>query len=216
MGSLHIDAARRLADELDSDPKTAAIIPECIHGIRTGRWNRDYLDAVGQLALGGPSKWPRHEVAAFSRLHSHLMTGAVSEVEIEVGVAPFPDAKRDANASVLQHLPPPFSAYVDRVQCNDDQDGWLEWNQPISLTRPVGVAYYASGTGHPKPVSMRSIIPAGEVPLEIGTTLPSRTLLHLGWDRGVARWPYESTCIRLFVSSKFPLPMFQPCNFLDE
>jgi hypothetical protein len=137
-------------------------------------------------------------------------TGAASQVKIVLAVTPFPDAKRDANASVLQYLPEPFSAHVDRTQRNDEQDGWLEWSQPIRVTRSVGVAYYQPGDKGPSPVNVRLIIHPGKVPLEISTTLPSRTALHLASDADVARWPYDSTCIRLFISSTFPLPVVRP------
>jgi hypothetical protein len=209
MASLHINAAMMLTKEWDSDPKTAEYMPYCTAGIRTGRWDRDYLDAVGQIQWGGPSKWPRHEVAAFAKMHYHLMMGTASKAGIKVSFTPFPDAERDANASVLKHLPAPFSAYVDKTQRNDDQDGWLEWDQPITADRSVGEPYYSSGRGHPEPVTMPLTIPPGKVPLEIGTTLPSRTLLHLGFDQGVARWPYDSTRIWLFISSNFPRAVYQ-------
>ena len=209
MGSLHIDAAIRTAQKWDADPRTSRIIPDCMDGIRTGRWDRDYLDAVGQLSWGGPSKWLPHEVAAFAVMHRNLMIGLISQVEIEVGAVPFPDAERQANASALEDLPNPFSSYVDRTQRNDGQDGWLKWTQPITVIRSVGVAHFMYGAEDPRPVTMRPTIPPGGVPLEIGTTLPSRTALHVFSDRGVARWPYESTRIRLFVSSKFPRPLVQ-------
>jgi hypothetical protein len=208
MGTVHEDAALRLVEEWDSDPEGAAIIPKYAEGLRTGRWCRDYIDAIGQLHRIGPSRWPRHQVAAFVLMHHYLMSGFAAQVEIYVGRTPCPDVERDANASALANLPVPFVARVDRTQQNADQDGWLEWQSPITVNRSLGVAYYSSSAGDPEPILIRHVIPPGRVPLEVGSTLPSRTYLHTHADCGVARWPYETTWIRLFVSSKFPRQMF--------
>ncbi|MER7671316.1 hypothetical protein ABTY61_23010 [Kitasatospora sp. NPDC096128] len=47
----------------------------------------------------------------------------------------------------------------------------------------------------PAPAPCR--IAASNAPLEVGTTLPSRTLLHLDLEGAVARWRYASTWITL-------------------
>jgi hypothetical protein len=212
MGRLHVDVAMKAARRWDS--RGASIIPECMERIRTGCWDRDYLDAVGQLPWGGPSKWPRHQVAAFARIHIALMSGEVADVLIDVGYTPFPDVERDANAAALTGLPGPFIAHVDKTQTNADQDGWLEWSAPITIRRSAGVAYYPSAVDGATPVTIPQIIPPGRVPLEIGSSPPSRTSLHLIEDRGIARWPYDATWIWLSVSSRFPKPMFTLSSIL--
>jgi hypothetical protein len=126
MGTVHENAALQWVKEWDSDPESAAIIPTYAEGLRTGRWSRDYLDTIGQLHRVGPSRWPRHQVAAFVLMHSYLMSGLVAQVEINVGRTPYPDAERDANASALANLPTPFVAHLDRTQRNAEQDGWLK------------------------------------------------------------------------------------------
>jgi len=35
--------------------------------------------------------------------------------------------------------------------------------------------------------------------LEVGSTLGSRTLLHLRFEGGIARWPYDSEDIYIYV-----------------
>jgi hypothetical protein len=204
MGTVHEDAALALAEEWDSEPDGAAIISNCVEGLRTGRWSREYLDAIGQLHRGGPSRWPRHQVAAFAMMHHYLMAGLAADVWINVGSTPYPDAEREANASALASLPVPFIAHVSRTQHHADQDGWLEWHSPITVNRSIDEAYYPSAIDEPTPIRMRHVIPPGRVPLEVGSTLPSRTFMHTFMDSGVARWPYEATRIRLFVSSRFP------------
>lgn len=209
MAYLHVAVAEAAAKEWDSDPVRAAIIPTCTEGIRTGRFPMGYLDAIGQLHRGGPSRWPRPQVAAFALIHRALMSGDAAETVIEVGLTPFRDAERQANATALEDLlPEPFNAHIDRTQSNAPQDGWLEWAAPITVRRSCRVPYYPSASDTPAPLTAPRIIPPGRVPLEVGSTMPSRTHLHLCEDQGVARWPYEATEIRLFISSKYPRPMF--------
>jgi hypothetical protein len=208
MGTVHEDAALALLEEWDSDPEGVAILPIYVEGLRTGRWARDYLDAIGQLHRVEPFRWPRHQVAAFALMHHYLMSGLAASVQINVDGTPYPDAERDANASALADLPAPFTAHLSRTQHHADQDGWLEWHSPITANRSIGEACYSSASDNPEPILVRHVIPPGRVPLEVGSTLPSRTYLHTYADCGVARWPYDATRIRLFVSSKFPHRMF--------
>lgn len=62
-----------------------------------------------------------------------------------------------------------------------DDDGRVGW------TRPLTVVLDADDHG-----GERVTLEPGCAPLEIGYTLPSRTLSHLVYDGGVWRWPYGS------------------------
>lgn len=136
MGTVHEDGAKRMAGRWDSDPQTTRIISACSEGIRTGRWSRDYVDAIGQIQWGGPSKWPRHQVAAFARLHYFLMKGAASMLCVDLGMVPYADAERNANTRALRSLPEPFRLTL--TGCSATQirmGGWNGVNQ-FSLCSP--------------------------------------------------------------------------------
>ena len=165
MGTVHEDAALALLEEWDSDPEGVAILPIYVEGLRTGRWARDYLDAIGQLHRVEPFRWPRHQVAAFALMHHYLMSGLAASVQINVDGTPYPDAERDANASALADLPAPFTAHLSRTQHHADQDGWLEWHSPITANRSIGEACYSSASDNPEPILVRHVIPPGRVPL---------------------------------------------------
>jgi hypothetical protein len=130
-------------------------------------------------------------------------------------MAPFPDAERDANAAVLCTLPPPFRAWLDMTQPGGPEDGWLSWTEPILANKSVGLPYYSSGTDHPRPLTLPRVIPPGGVPLEVGNSPPSRTALHMYEEFGVARWPYESTMITIFISSRYPRCMWDVPELAD-
>ena len=42
-------------------------------------------------------------------------------------------------------------------------------------------------------------IPGRRVPLEVGYTMPERTLSHLSSERSLARWPYGSNIITILI-----------------
>jgi hypothetical protein len=133
-----------------------------------------------------------------------------------VSMAPFPDAERDANAAVLCSLPPPFRAWLDMTQRGGPEDGWLSWTEPILANKSVGLPYYSSGTDHPRPLTLPRAIPPGGIPLKVGNSPPSRTALHMYEEFGVARWPYESTMITIFISSRYPRCMWDVPELADS
>jgi hypothetical protein len=216
VGELDLALARKTAAEWTAHPVFHDVIPMCVQGLQTGLWDREYADAIGQMHALGPSRWPTEQVAAFAKIHRYLMTGAVSQVGVQVGMAPFPDAERDANAAVLCSLPPPFRAWLDMTQRGGPEDGWLSWTEPILANKSVGLPYYSSGTDHPRPLTLPRVIPPGGVPLEVGNSPPSRTALHMYEEFGVARWPYESTMITIFISSRYPRCMWDVPELADS
>jgi|GEM_PF-5594423 len=76
-----------------------------------------------------------------------------------------------------------------------DQDGSFTWKSTVkfSVQRYDGTA---KKVRKPRPVS----VAPRTVPLEVGYTKGSRTMLHLSADLGLARWPYGSEAITVFVT----------------
>jgi len=209
MGILHIDVAHRLHERWAADPATADLVPYLHDGLRTGRWDREYLDTVGQMHDRGPSRWPPEQVAAFGWVNYMVMRGEITQIRIATGACPFPDKERALNQQILDTLVEPFTAEVDPGQHNADCDGRLSWSRTVISEKSTGVPYFADPDGAPTPLRAPKDVPAAGIPLEIGSTLPSRTLLHLGEYGGVARWPYESTVVRVLISSGFPKRPFR-------
>jgi hypothetical protein len=178
----------------------AAAVQVYVQGLDEGRWTEEYLERVGQYRRGGLERWPLEQIAVFAHIHSALMSGDVTEVEISTRGIPGPDSDRAGNAAKVAHLPGPFTAFVDQSQNHADSDGYLSWDEPIKMEKSLNVSF-TDGVHGKQPVMCIVELPPGSVPLEIGTTKPSRTYLHMRMDGGVARWPYGHDRITLFVSA---------------
>lgn len=201
MTTVHEQAADQLLSNILEDETAASTFA----GIRRriGRFDPGYVAAVGQMFLYRPEKWPLEQAAAFMRVHAKIGAGEVALCGIEVGAYAAADREREANTAALADLPGPFDARVDQRQNGGDYDGRLRWHEPIDVYlagEPRGDGTWAEEEGS------WSTTRAGWAPLEIGYTMPSRTLLHLLEFGAVARWPYDSNSITLLVDvTRFPI-----------
>ncbi|MFD6490700.1 hypothetical protein [Streptomyces sp. NPDC060188] len=202
--SHHVEMASTLLDRMLFSERSAASLARARLRLRSENLDANYVASLGQTQFG-PSSWPPEQAAAYLRLHTGLMRGEFGRVGIDVSHSPDSDANREQNASRLGELPHPFRATVDVEQNFADCDGRLQWVKPIRIERSVGAAYYDHGL--PSPILLAQEIVGSAVPLEIGVSHPSRTLLHLLQEGGVARWPYGSSTVTLLINvRKLPLP----------
>lgn len=170
-------------------------------GIQRGLYDPELLDVFGQQHTPA-SRWPAAQIAAFARLYGDLMSGATARATVYGLSVPAADRERKQNGTALAHLPRPFVAHVDALQSNADQDGWLEWTEPITVEKSTGEAFLEPG-GATFPVQTFITVQPGSVPLEIGTTKASVTLAHLTYQQGVARWPYGHDCVHLLLATRW-------------
>lgn len=189
---------------LTREPTAAALVRTRNRLADGGHFTPGFVSAVGQMHRLAPARWPVHQVAAFLDIHAAVGVGWYAMVQVEVGTGPRSDAERSANAAALADLPEPFTAQLDLAQNAADEDGTVTWSQDIIVTRSTGVPYTAACTAR-EPLTIPTTVQAFQVPLEVGTTLPSRTLLHLEEDGGVARWAYGSTDLYLLLNLRHPL-----------
>ncbi|MCO6011552.1 hypothetical protein NE236_42035 [Actinoallomurus purpureus] len=203
MTTAHQEAAASAVLDFASDPAGARAMRTYIAGLKAGQWPAAYVNAIGQDSLLDSSRWPMEQMYAFARVHSMLMAGEISQVQISTAGQPAADENRSENQRRLDDLLGPFVATVDPGQGTDViGDGWLEWTEPIQVEQSMGVPYIDLATGEEAPLLKVATAPPGRVPLEIGTTHASKTFEHLMRMRGVARWPYGSDRIRLFVRTR--------------
>lgn len=203
MTTVHQEAAEQAALGSATDPEGAAALRDFRDGLKTGRWSLSYVNAIGQDYRLDPDRWPLAQIYAFMRVHSMLMDGEIAQVQISTDGGPVADENRTENQRRLNDLLGPFVAMVDPDQGTDsDGDGHLEWDEPIQVEQSMGVPYIDLATGEQSPLLKVATMPSGRVPLEIGTTFPSKTFEHLARFKGLARWPYGSDCIHLFVRTR--------------
>lgn len=198
--TIHISAAREMLDDMMAEPECLQVMHSVHQGLRKARWSNEYVDSIGQLGVRSRSSWPMEQVAAFATVHAMITSGRVAMVPVSTDGAPHPDKEREKNAAALSSLPHPFTASVSMTQNNADCDGHVSWSEPIEVSAATGIiGQEADGTT--RPLSLHFMIPPGDAPLEIGSSHPSRTWMHLAIDSGaVARWPYGHSCLRLFVN----------------
>lgn len=197
-----------LADIIKNPGATATLVdvrerlllpPGHSHGFPEG-----HADALGQVHRSEPARWPMEQVAAFAYVHAGFVAGSYGAVVLggpQTRGGPGRDRDREYNASKLASLYGPFSAVVDLDQHNADDDGTLSWNEPIKCDRSTDVSFLdpCPGAGMRRLIMPVAVAPRS-VPLEIGSSSPSRTMWHLIQDGAVARWPYGADFITLFVS----------------
>jgi hypothetical protein len=203
MSTAHEDAARALFRDYMVSSDGAHALHVYYEGLVQKRWPPDYLDAIGQIHRCNPTAWPPEQVASFMMVHHMLMEGEVASVRIGEVEGPGPDRDRIGNQKKVDNLVGPFVARVDLDQGSSTfGDGTLSWSETIEVEKSLGLPHIDLATDHRGPVEVITHFPPGSVPLEIGVSKPSRTYQHLLHGKGVARWPYGSDRIWLFVRSK--------------
>lgn len=205
MTTIHERGAHAVLDRMLTLEPTAVELVRTRSRLADDRhFTSGFVSAVGQLHRVAPGDWPVHQVAAFLDVHAAVGAGRYAMVHVEVGATPCPDAERAANAAALSDLPEPFTAHLDMGQNAADEDGTVLWADDIIVTRSTGVSYTAACSTR-EPLTIPTLVRPFHVPLEVGTTMPSRTLLHMEEDGGVARWAYGSTDLHILLNLGHPL-----------
>ncbi len=121
--------------------------------------------------------WDIYDAYALHALLSWWMDGFVAFAHVPVGARPTWDRLVEENNARLAGLPHGFRAtFAPTGGFGYCDDGTFEWTEPLRLAQRVG-----DGVGE-------LVVEPGSLPLEVGRTKSSRTLLHILCDCGVARW----------------------------
>lgn len=158
------------------------VLAECLKMMR----DRQYSDLDSIHQRSAHLEHTIYDAYAFCQMRILVASSDVLRFTIDVGCEPSSDCQIDLNNAALSDLPVPFTAvFRPEAGRGAKSDGHLKWDKKI-------MAFAYDGTGiQVDPIS---------VPLEVGTTLASRTLVHVYQDRGVARWPYGSDKIYVFLN----------------
>ncbi|NEB42230.1 hypothetical protein [Streptomyces sp. SID14515] len=187
--TVHEDAAQVLLEERQADPDSALTLAKMSASLYEGTYNRQLIAWVGQTPQD-PAYWPAHQVAALIDVLDGLAYGRIVRRRIAIGETPGPDADRHGNAARLRNLGAPFHADLDRSQNGADSDGTLWWDQTVNFWRALGVRTLHQQGIHGSLHAPFEVRP-WRVPLEVGYTLPSRTLMHLAVESGCPQ-PWRS------------------------
>jgi hypothetical protein len=205
--TIHEDLAEGIWNDIREDPEEAAAVfrVQKLHtsgALHNKLLGNAYADSLGSSARFRPPRWPVHQTAAFAYLHALVGGGSVAYVPISTGGTPGPDSDRSGNARRLEDTFSPFKAELDMTQNGADFDGTLSWGETIRMERSTGAFYYENSCVEQRQSRLNYLTtcPPDWAPLEVGDSWPSRTLLHLLEFGAVARWPYGSEFILLFIN----------------
>lgn len=167
--------------------------------IADGRYPDDLVNFVFQR--GDRRHTSTEDAYAFAQVWAMYNNGKFSFAYVDVGREPGPDGSVAQNQTILRENLP--SVFVSTVDCKLlDQDGSISWSVPICLTsHKEGNGELCDCGCNKRFVDIASSFCQDTVPLEIGSTTSSRTLLHLAQSGGLARWPYGSNRILIGVVS---------------
>jgi hypothetical protein len=149
-----------------------------LDGLQHARWPRSYVDVFFQRTAQDVLSFDYAYV--FGLVHCGICDGSIVRAQIDKGCVPFPDRCISENNQVLNRDGSIFRGSF--AGGTDDADGYFEWVEKIYFDKNSNVRSQVE-------------VPPDRVPLEVGITKPSRTLLHLVQERAIARWPYGSESI---------------------
>lgn len=181
---MHVQESERIMKKrIQENPAWEVILLKTLRRMETGYWSDQYVNSIGQKHHKGITLL---DAWAFLEVHADLHTGKLALLYIPLGETPYPDRAVTQNQSCLDGLPLPFSAqFIPQSGGSADDDGVFKWSRPIRMIQ------------HPLSPDRRACIAKPRtVPLEVGTTEFTKTLLHAR-TTGVARWPYDSDNITL-------------------
>ena len=193
MPSIHEDVLKEKVDRLTTDdPNWRLLLTDVIRRFEDGFYPQAYVDAI--LQNWWRSSYDIYDAYAFAQVHTQILTGKVAIILVNVGATPRGDKEVDYHNAILADSPSYmfFGTFYGGLA---DQDGSFTWKSNVKFN----VQRYDGATKKmrkPRPVS----VAPRTVPLEVGYTKGSRTMLHLGEEHGLARWPYGSESITVFVT----------------
>ena len=190
MSSVHETACRTVVDDLLNSKDGHLLwrtLRETLERMNTGKYGW-LCDAIGQKL----HPFDIYDAYAFLHVQAAVHSGKVLAAEVLLGQAPAADNEIALNNERLASLWQPFSANFEGG-CGDD-DGFFEWSTPIKVASIVCPDCPATQ------LQILELEPS-RVPLEVGYTFPSRTVLHLSQYKGLARWPYGKTSIYLLKAA---------------
>jgi len=202
--SVHDRALLNIAKEYLNDPDWLETVAMYLRNMRNGVYSKDAIDVVFQ-------NWDRFgeytfvDAVAYMLIHTDIHLGKIAKTVIDIGCEPSSDTDRDSNSAALMKGLESINAWgttlfdpnSTEAKCrffgnfwggSADEDGYIEWDGNASFW------IFKDGK-----CDHDIKIPGRRVPLEVGYTMPGRTIAHLASARGLARWPYNSKIITILV-----------------
>jgi len=171
---------------LKTDPRTGAIVGECLSLLVRGEYHQCYVDVMFQkdFRQGGINIYDAY---GFSSIHAQMRLGKIAAFQIPVCDLAAYDKNTDGNNARLKSMPAPFCG--EFFGGTQDEDGYIKWSEPVN-------ALIQDGTE-----ALFCIARPSRVPLEVGTTDVAKTMFYIDGGGGVARYPYGQKYITVLLPS---------------
>lgn len=166
------------------DPTARDLAFKILGEMNRGGFRPLFLDSIVQKHYGG---YDIYDAFCVLKILQGIYEEKIGLTIVPLESGPFRDAMTVENDRVLGKLPRPYSGSFSGGAGPDD--GWIGWDGPIDVISGGG-----TDGGDFRTFPVRDY-----VPLEVGTTMASRTISHLVYDRALARWPYHHNYCNIFV-----------------
>ena len=188
MKSSDIDIRLNFLKEIGNSPENLKSLGILISRYNNGEWAQSFVNCIYQYSrYDKPDLYDKFIL--FQTIQS-LEGRAVNHYvafQVDVGECPYPDKAIESNNKVLSKLKQPFEAnFVGGTQ---DSDGVFSWSRPIHV--PV-----LDGSD-----VKWLLVDAETVPLEVGYNSSTKFDLYMKSSGGIARWPYDSNYITIFINA---------------
>ena len=193
MSTTHEQAVINKVDELMLDADWAQMLAQTLKRLKENFYGFDYVSAIFQN-FERAGKVSIYDAYAFLMIHSDIHLGRVLIRCVNLNATPGGDSAQK-NSDVIARIKSPFRGAFDGGP--GDQDGYIAWKTPVIFQRHA--CAHLKEIVNQCPTESVTIGPSN-VPLEVGYTKASRTLMHLRGDRGVARWAYGSKYLWIFYA----------------
>ena len=199
MPTIHETANIKSCNEALQDPEWASLLGQILARMSTGFYDQKLVDVILQKHRTG---YDIYDAYSFSQVYAGIIHGEIATAEIEIGKMPYADKLIKENNDALTNLDH-CTILTDSENGKTkevgsvfraefwgglkDSDGYLEWLLPIELCRQS------------ENVVEKVVASPRRLELEVGYTQGNRTVFHLALERGLARWPYNSSVITILV-----------------
>ncbi len=167
------------------------LLRECARKMNSG----DYVAGPNDWAKVIVQKWNEEyddfDAHCFLDVWSKLQFKEIACIPVGPVHRPKGDKNTEFNNSVISSLPFPFSGKF--IGGTGEDDGCISWSAPLDAG-----------------ADFAELIPPCTLPLEVGYTAGWTTLKHLFYEKGVARWPYDSDRIYLLIRVVEPQIILTP------
>lgn len=175
--------------------------------LRDGEYPQWLVNAVLQKYGEYQNVFNVADAYVFRTIYNLHILGEILISVIKIGEQPCSNNMIEENNSSLCKLPSYFkSKFIPAAGGSANDDGYFKWEIPIDFVQLI----------NNEVDNIYVPVPPMSIPLEVGFTDSYTTLFHLIHHGGVARWPYYSDEIILFVTTQKFVERYSLINAISK